>query len=68
MFPFEKIFFLSEYEVCLYRKDDAVCYSIADAKKLLASLPAGLSAERREIIETACQLVGKVNYFWGVYR
>ena len=37
----------------------------ADAKKLLASLPAGLSAERREIIETACQLVGKVNYFWG---
>ena len=29
MFPFEKIFFLSEYEVCLYRKDDAVCYSIA---------------------------------------
>ena len=31
----------------------------ADAKKLLASLPAGLSAERREIIETACQLVGK---------
>ena len=37
----------------------------ADAKKLLASLPAGLSAERREIIETACQLVGKVHYFWG---
>ena len=37
----------------------------ADAKKLLASLSAGLSAERREIIETACQLVGKVNYFWG---
>ena len=37
----------------------------ADAKKLLASLPAGLSAERRAVIETACQLVGKVNYFWG---
>ena len=37
----------------------------ADAKELLASLPADLSAERREIIETACQLVGKVNYFWG---
>ena len=37
----------------------------ADAKELLASLPADLSAERREVIETACQLVGKVNYFWG---
>ena len=30
-----------------------------------AGRPADLSAERREIIETACQLVGKVNYFWG---
>lgn len=37
----------------------------ADAKELLTSLPVDLSAERREIIETACQLVGKVNYFWG---
>ena len=37
----------------------------ADAKELLAALPEDLSSERREIIETACQLVGKVNYFWG---
>ncbi len=37
----------------------------ADAKELLASLPTNLSAERREIVKTACQLVGKVNYFWG---
>lgn len=37
----------------------------ADAKELLASLPEDLSAERREIVKTACQLVGKVNYFWG---
>ena len=37
----------------------------ANAKELLASLPADLSAERREIIEPACQLVGIVNYFWG---
>ena len=37
----------------------------ADAKELLAALPNDLSAERREIIETVCQLVGKVNYFWG---
>ena len=37
----------------------------ANAKELLAALPDNLSAERREVIETACQLVGKVNYFWG---
>ena len=37
----------------------------ANAKELLAALPDNLSAERREVIETACQLVGKVNSFWG---
>ena len=37
----------------------------ADAKELLSALPSDLSVERREVIETACQLVGKVNYFWG---
>ena len=36
-----------------------------DAKELLANLPADLSPERRAVVETACQLVGKVNYFWG---
>lgn len=36
-----------------------------DAKALLAALPAGLSPERRAVVETACRLVGKVNYFWG---
>ena len=39
--------------------------SSQDAKKLLANLPADLSPERRAVVETACQLVGKVNYFWG---
>ena len=38
--------------------------SSQDAKKLLANLPADLSPERRAVVETACQLVGKVNYFW----
>lgn len=37
----------------------------ADAQALLAALPDNLSAERREVIRTACSLVGKVNYFWG---
>mgnify|MGYP006947850963 CR=1 FL=1 len=36
-----------------------------DAKELLANLPTDLSPERRAVVETACQLVGKVNYFWG---
>lgn len=36
-----------------------------DAKALLDALPEDLSPERRAIIETACQLVGKVGYFWG---
>lgn len=39
--------------------------SDATAKKLLANLPADLDPERRAVVETACRLVGKVNYFWG---
>lgn len=36
-----------------------------DAKALLAALPEDLDPERRAVVETACQLVGKLNYFWG---
>ena len=39
--------------------------SDATAKKLLADLPADLDPEHRAVVETACRLVGKVNYFWG---
>ena len=39
--------------------------SSQDAKELLANLPTDLSPERRAVVETACRLVGKVNYFWG---
>ena len=35
------------------------------AKDLLAALPADLAPERRAVVQTACQLVGKVRYFWG---
>jgi len=35
------------------------------ARDLLLSLPANLDPERRAVVETACKLVGKVNYFWG---
>ena len=37
----------------------------ADAADVIRNLPADLSPERREVIKTACSLVGKVNYFWG---
>ncbi|WP_320853589.1 C40 family peptidase [Pseudoflavonifractor capillosus] len=39
--------------------------SDATAKKLLVDLPADLDPEHRAVVETACRLVGKVNYFWG---
>ena len=39
--------------------------SAPDAKALLAALPEDLYPERRAVVETACSLVGKVNYFWG---
>ena len=39
--------------------------SQADAVELLQNLPADLNPERRAVVETACKLVGKVNYFWG---
>ena len=35
------------------------------ARDLLAALPPDLSPERRAVVRIACQLVGKVNYFWG---
>ena len=37
----------------------------ADAVELLQNLPAGLDPERKAVVETACKLVGKLNYFWG---
>ena len=36
-----------------------------DARELLAALPDDLDPERRAVVETACQLVGKITYFWG---
>lgn len=39
--------------------------SSQDARELLANLPEELSLERRAVVEIACQLVGKLNYYWG---
>lgn len=35
------------------------------AREILDNLPENLSEDRRAVIEAACSLVGKVNYFWG---
>lgn len=37
----------------------------ADAVELLQNLPADLAPERRAVVQTACKLVSKLNYFWG---
>lgn len=37
----------------------------ADVKAVLDALPMDLSTDRQKAVETALQLVGKVNYFWG---
>ena len=37
----------------------------ADLREVLAALPDDLDAARRNTVQTALQLVGKVNYFWG---
>ena len=45
--------------------DENMAVNTAEIEKLLANLPPDLSAERRTIVTKACELVGKVNYFWG---
>lgn len=37
----------------------------SDAAEVLKNLPKDLASERRMVVEKACSLVGKVNYFWG---
>ncbi len=36
-----------------------------EIEEIIANLPADLSEERRQVVLTAYQLEGKVNYFWG---
>lgn len=42
-----------------------ISVSSADAAEILRALPADLPEERKAVIQTAMQLVGKVGYFWG---
>ena len=36
-----------------------------DAQQLINAMPDNITDIQRKIVETACSLVGKVNYFWG---
>lgn len=42
-----------------------ITLSPAEVREILAQLPDDLSEERRLVVLTAYQLLGKVNYFWG---
>ena len=44
---------------------DSLDITDGELEQILEELPEDLSPERRKIAETACTLVGKVNYFWG---
>ena len=44
---------------------DSLVITDEELEQILEKLPEDLSPERRKIVETACTLVGKVNYFWG---
>ena len=56
---------LLEQETMLQELVGDTTWLCEDAKAVLMRLPEDLSLERRAVIEAACSLVGKVNYFWG---
>ena len=56
---------LLEQETMLQKLVGDTTWLCEDAQAVLQRLPEDLSPERRAVIEAACSLVGKVNYFWG---
>lgn len=42
-----------------------IALSPEEVQAIIDRLPAGLSAERRQVVLTAYQLLGRVNHFWG---
>ena len=56
---------LLEQDEVLISQAQSLAVSDATAQDILKNLPDTLSAERKKVIEAACSLVGKVNYFWG---
>ena len=56
---------LLEQDEVLISATQSLAISDATAQDILKNLPDTLSAERKKVIQAACSLVGKVNYFWG---
>lgn len=56
---------LLEQEAMLQELVEDTTWLCEEAKTVLQRLTEDLSPERRAVIEAACSLVGKVDYFWG---
>ena len=57
-----------EYEELFMRLTGSyqdIALSDKEAAEIMKKLPADLSEERKQVVLTAYQLLGKVNYFWG---
>ena len=57
-----------EYEELFMRLTGSyqdIALSDAEVAEIMEKLPADLSEERKQVVLTAYQLLGKVNYFWG---
>ncbi len=57
-----------EYEELFMRLTGSyqdIALSDKEVAEIMENLPADLSAERRQVVLTAYQLLGKVHYFWG---
>ena len=58
----------SEYQELFLRLTGSyqdIALSPAEVREIIEKLPADLSEERKQVVLTAYQLLGKVNYFWG---
>lgn len=49
----------------LIGSNQSITLSPQEVQEILSHLPDDLSEERRQVVLTAYQLLGKVNYFWG---
>lgn len=49
----------------LVGSNQSLSLSPEEVREILSRLPRDLSEERRQVVLTAYQLLGKVNYFWG---
>lgn len=57
-----------EYEELFMRLTGSyqdIALSDKEVAEIMKKLPADLSEERKQVVLTAYQLLGKVNYFWG---